>query len=709
MLQVILDIKLTLEGPILTKSSMPGRYGIDASMAENHEGKYSIPGTLVKGRLRQSWEELKDLTSSSFITCSEINNLLGLKSGNSEDTDNTIPVTPSRATLKFSDFICKEEKQTRDLHRIKMDEEKGTVKKGALLIMETPFAPGEEAKFSGEISFFAEDKAEVDKIIGYIDKGLRWITSLGSDRTVGFGKFINVEIKEITPKGEVQIKDSQAEDGKLCLIITPKTPFCIAKRKIHSNLFESEIFIPGGVIKGTIASAWGQLLGKSIEDGIDEEFDDSWFDDSRKKLCKNFNKIRFYHAFPAKKCKLCRPVTPPLSLVKVDDKSYYDVVLYDKPVLINGLLLSVGLELKDDLDNNLVSCALKHEFAEKEITLSKDAVVLVEDAGNRWQINDGQKVYIIRKEKASKASEEVDQLNIYICKAPAFDIDWKDYSDVNKDFGQPDLPKELRVRTAIDKTKRKAEEDKLFAYEMIIPTGFHWLSWIDMGCVPEDERKAVEEQLRGLLAYGLNGLGKTKADACVNLKEPSHIKPVHGSKLEPIDGQYIVTLQTPAILCNPGKLNETSSKDDLSEAYKCVWNQISGSSLSLVRYFARQTLAGGYYLHKRFQKEKEYKPYLLTEAGSVFVLKFEDKDREKAKEKIEEWFKYGLPLPEWAKIEYKRNNKEGDHWSNCPYIRENGYSEIAVNLNIHKCKKPKMDAVEQPEEVVLCHSAECGE
>jgi len=700
MLQVILDIKLTLEGPILTKSSMPGRYGIDASMAENHEGKYSIPGTLVKGRLRQSWKELKEM--ASYISDPEINDLLGLKSGNSEDTDNTIPVTPSRAILKFSDFICKEKKETRDLHRIKMDEEKGTVKKGALLIMETPFAPGEKADFYGTISFIAKDEEKANEIKGYIDKGLRWITSLGSDRTVGFGKFINVEfikvdIKDISPKEEVQINASQAEDGKLCLIITPKTPFCIAKRKIHSNLFESEIFIPGGVIKGTIASVWGQLLEEKGEFVIDENSDKD-----RKNLCKHFNNIRFYHTFPAENSKLCRPVTPPLSLVKVDDKSYYDVVLYKEPILINGLLLSVGPELQDDLDNNIVSDTLIRKFVEKEITLSKDAVVLVEDAGNRWKINDGQKVYIIRKERAS---EEVDKLNIYICKAPAFSIDWKDSSDVKKCFGWADLSnsKELRVRTAIDKTKRKAEEDKLFAYEMIIPTGFHWLSWIDMGLVPKCEREAVERQLNELLSYGLNGLGKTKVSASVTLKEPSFIQPVKESKLESLDGQYIVTLQTPAILCNPNELSETSNKDNLSKAYDDVWKQISDCSLSLVRYFASQTLAGGDYLHKRFlyKKDKPYKPFLLTEAGSVFVLSINNE--EKAKEKIEEWFKYGLPLPEWAKKEYKRNCKAGDHWSNCPYIRENGYGEIAVNLDIHKSKKPK------PEEVVLCHSAECGE
>ena len=69
------------------------------------------------------------------------------------------------------------------------------------------------------------------------------------------------------------------------------------------------------------------------------------------------------------------------------------------------LLFSVGPELQGDLDNNIVSDTLKQGFANKMITLSRNATTLVEDADSRWQINDGQKVYIIRKEG--------NQLNIY--------------------------------------------------------------------------------------------------------------------------------------------------------------------------------------------------------------------------------------------------------------------------------------------------------
>jgi hypothetical protein len=41
----------------------------------------------------------------------------------------------------------------------------------------------------------------------------------------------------------------------------------------------------------------------------------------------------------------------------------------------------------------------------------------------------------------------------------------------------------------------------------------------------------------------------------------------------------------------------------------------------------------------------------------------------------------GLPLPVWALAEYGQYNRE--LWETCPFVPENGYGEIAVNLAWH--------------------------
>ena len=193
---------------------------------------------------------------------------------------------------------------------------------------------------------------------------------------------------------------------------------------------------------------------------------------------------------------------------------------------------------------------------------------------------------------------------------------------------------------------------------------------------------------------------------------------------------WIVTLQTPALLCNPNELiaqeeqskNKPKSKlafwlskpspeksnivnqaDKLKQAYNKVWRQLSNDKLELERFFATQSLAGGYYLWKRFQashksqdEDKLYQPYLLTDAGSVFVLKATG-DITDAQEVIDGWFKRGLSLPDWT-IESKLDKKEYEYWKYCPYIRHNGYGEIAVNSLVYKKLKDGDEEVELIEE-----------
>ncbi|MEK7397515.1 MAG: ComEC/Rec2 family competence protein [Candidatus Poribacteria bacterium] len=66
---------------------------------------------------------------------------------------------------------------------------------------------------------------------------------------------------------------------------------------------------------------------------------------------------------------------------------------------------SVKQRFQTELDKNKISDELKKEFTNKKITLSQNATVSVNKAGNIWQIKDGQQVYTIKKEE--------DKLNVY--------------------------------------------------------------------------------------------------------------------------------------------------------------------------------------------------------------------------------------------------------------------------------------------------------
>jgi hypothetical protein len=190
----------------------------------------------------------------------------------------------------------------------------------------------------------------------------------------------------------------------------------------------------------------------------------------------------------------------------------------------------------------------------------------------------------------------------------------------------------------------------------------------------------VEGQLQALLNCGLGSIGKTKAKADVVFSDIRPKFPSDSKSLNP-EGKWIITLQTAAILCNPAELDEKSGRNELRNAYEKCWEDISSGKLKLTRYFASQSLSGGYYLIRRFQPNKPYNPFLLTNPGSVFVLEAKSAVSD-AQELIDVWISKGLPIPDWAKSSY------GETWKSCPYLPNDGFGEITVNLTCHVSKCP---------------------
>jgi hypothetical protein len=582
---------------------------------------------LVKGRLREAWTELESAAGSFLQTrCgSTAEQLLGAGSGNQRN--NGTSTEPKRGRLHFDNFVDQNKiTATSDkesvLYRIKLDEARGSVSKGAYQVIEAPYAAGAEACFVGHINFRAIDAAQADKIKDCIQIGLRWITNLGANCNVGFGRLLDAQITD-TQYSSPALQYIPAPTGaeKFDLEIIPQTPFGITRRRVADNLFESEMIIPGAVLKGCLAHTWRSLLGDDPDGEIQ-----AGYDSSRSELCEHFHNIRFTHAFPANENQQARPVTAPLSLVKAHNDKLYDVALFDRPVLIG------------------------------------------------------------------KQNEPMEWI------APAFAIDWKDNREVQQLFGWANPKRELRVRTAIDSTRRKAKDEQLFAYELIVPDGVAWHASVDISAITDPTtRRKVEQQLLGLLAYGLHGLGKTKAQANVVIRDIGSNPSVYPSRHDPqIDPQtneqyWIVTLQTPTILCDPQEVNSSG----LFDAYRKTWDELSSSTVQLKHFFARQVLSGGYYLYRRFMKPDEYYPYFLSEPGSVFMLAAVQNRESEAQDCIKDWLAHGLPLPSYAQPGSRHDSLPRNDWRNCPYLREGGYGEIAVNLDVHWDKRPQPQEVKQ--------------
>lgn len=621
MLYVELEVVLTLKAPFLTQSSAVGAFGLDAPIARNRDNQYSFPRKLIKGCLRQAWRELRDATSTP--TQEQIDHWLGEKSAFERSEGSLSSVEPVRGVLLFDDFQVAAQGSEKITTRIRIDEGRGAVDEGALQTIEAPFAAGAEIPFKGTINYLVTDEMEADEIEKWVTAGLRWITNLGALENVNFGQLIRVKVD---PKKRHISLGASAGQGivpeYLDITIVPLEPFCIAGRKSTTNIFESETIIPGGVWKGTFASTLLALTGNkggTVNEETDEALNQAkLFGAEPAVIGTRFTDLRFTHAFPAAAGTKTRPVTPPLSLIKIDSPRCYDVALFEKPMLIGKL------------------------------------------------------------------------------QAPSFFMDWKRRDDVDGDFGWANPPRFLTVQTAIE--NNRAKDQDLYAYEKIDPKGVEWYARIDLRVIEnEEERGRAARQLERVLGLGLRGLSKTKTSAKIEVRKGGAIKDKAVSNLIPFvenaDGQerrrWIVTLQTPALLCDPEALNESSGSKELRERYQQSWMQLSADSLTLVYYYASLSLAGGEYLYKRFQFGKPYNPYLLTLAGSVFALDAVPGKESVAAEHIKKWYESGFPLPQWAVERYSRNgNNNGNNWQNCPFIPQNGYGEIAVNLQVHWDKAP---------------------
>jgi len=283
--------------------------------------------------------------------------------------------------------------------------------------------------------------------------------------------------------------------------------------------------------------------------------------------------------------------------------------------------------------------------------------------------------------------------------APAFAIDWKDadYAAAAKVTGWPWVDRGLRVHTAIASKIRRADEGELFAYELAMPAqGQCWRGYVDLSAISAEKRPAAIKKLQCLLANGLHFIGKTKTWATCKLTFADRKVDQIGNA-----GPWVVQLVTPALLTSHTECYEVQQgKYSLHKLYEKVWGELTGGAASLSHFYARQQLSGGAFSFQNRQSgEGTYRPAVLTEAGSVFVLGVaEGKTCMDVQSALQGLQQTNLWLRKLVKDEH------GECWTANSWQPTNGFGEIAVNehsrrkitvlSNLGVEKHPKIEPVE---------------
>lgn len=564
-------ISITVNGPILTRSTAIGSFGVDAPIARLESGKPYLPGSHILGKLRNALVDLASVSGASEPIATEFMNWFG-GDGDIEEGYKL------RRRIFMSDLAARSDGDAlRTRTRIRIGEQTEAVEEGALLTLEAPYSTGEQAVFEGHVDFVGIPD-ELDQMVRVLRTGLNWISQAGGQRTVGFGRILKATVG--APRRPEQIAGVPANTERLALVLQFRDPICIAEARNSGNTFETCDVVPGGVIKGALANLIA--AGEGQAPGWDLAKCGTFPD-----LCANFSKLRVSHLFPAPAGKVERPTRWPMSLVLDSNDHFHDAAHWEGLRLINGC-------------------------------------------------------------------------------APAFCHDWKPkhFERVEHFWSWPYVPRTLRVRTAIDYDEARAKEAALFAYQMLEPTGYVWIGEIGLEGVSENLRAIVVTQLSEALANGLPGIGRNQSHA---MPADGSFVPSARSVIARHDPLTVLTLQTPVLLRAPNQ-----------DGYERSIEELSQGALALERHFTTERLSGAEFMANRyFNKGKDYKPWLLTEPGSVFVVRPTGKGNAAAA--IRSFCLSGFPVSDSIRNFYGLPQIDASElWRYCPYIPQNGFGEVAV-------------------------------
>ena len=284
--------------------------------------------------------------------------------------------------------------------------------------------------------------------------------------------------------------------------------------------------------------------------------------------------------------------------------------------------------------------------------------------------------------------------------APAFAPNWKvkTWDEAGKLCGASFPQTELRLHTAIDAEKLRADEGNLFAQEVVRPEGFVWAGHLDLSGLAPGRREEALAEIRRLAAGGVGGIGKTDAWASLHLVAATRVSPAVPS-VAAGQGVFVVTLQSHALLCGPEPF-AVGAKDApalLEKEYAAAWTEATDGLAEMQAHFAGHSLWGGRFLASRYfdGTGDRYRPYVLTGPGSVFVLRAVAGKEKQAERKLAHLARHGLPLPTIAKRGYMAEAdwsvESSGLWRCCPFVPENGYGEIAVDLSLHRTLRRDAD------------------
>ncbi|WP_295438246.1 hypothetical protein [uncultured Thiodictyon sp.] len=320
-------VTLRVQGPVISRAVQAGQAGIDAVVLRDRHQLEALPGTLIRGLLRDAWagfgwdQSIRDWLGGDPVAARE--------PGKHTEAYGLRP-----ARVRFADHwtVANRGRARSYRHRIRI-EDTGAVSGGGLMLIESPFAAGEIVTFTGLVSAEADGQASVDDLRRRIRQGLRWVPAVGGLKGVGFGRLLDAEVAaaEHLPSRQPTVSRTPAAAPaapaapatlSLGLRIACDDELCFPRpgpKGTLGNRYVTDDIIPGAAIKAVLARLW------STQDALRDPYLDA---------------LRVTHALPVQGREQ-RPLAIPLSLAFADGRGsaaihLRDLALTAEPELLAG-------------------------------------------------------------------------------------------------------------------------------------------------------------------------------------------------------------------------------------------------------------------------------------------------------------------------------------------------------------------------------------
>jgi len=311
-------LSLTLQAPLLTQSVGALGFGFDLSTLRDDKTPV-LPGSLVRGNLRETLERFAEILGQNGQADlaepleRQIKDWFGPRAKADDPS-----FGHARAQLTF-DYYWRCQPFARAAmarNRISLDPDTGTVKQGALIVIDAAGGQDRAMVFTGTISARFEDAGKAEEARKWLEKAAQFLPAVGSLKGAGYGKVLGAQVTmEAPPPSEPKPLPKTTE--RLGLRLSLDRPFCLAQaRAAQSNQFSGDEAIAGAALKAVLARRLG-------EDAISLPLD----------------QLVFSHALPSPENAPARRSVLPMSLAWVGDAWSKDKTQPIKENLVDLALL----------------------------------------------------------------------------------------------------------------------------------------------------------------------------------------------------------------------------------------------------------------------------------------------------------------------------------------------------------------------------------